>query len=321
MIKSVKISNENDFLYVPFENAQEEPYFITNIEGLGPVSATVNNSENSFVDGGEHISSHIGIRPITIYIQYNNNANETVEELRDRIVSLASVKKEIRLDIETSYKKYFIYGIVEKNEQVIFSYTCGAVISMLCPYPFFRTQERATATTSLEKGLTFPIKSNENKFINDIIKAYYIDNNSTQTCFPTIRIKFIDNGAALIEKGIRKLRINYHYGSNVNSMLLNFGSINGSGTFNYYDWVSNIFGNDELIIETEPGKKSIRLYRSDIEIKNVLYMLDDFKYWISIVPDSNRNSSISFDFLNSSNAKTSLLCLYNISWYERYESI
>lgn len=372
MIKNIKITSDNDFLFIPFENAQEEPYLVTNIDGLGPLNATVNTSENGFVDGGEYISSHIGIRPITIYIQYNNDSGIPVESLRNRIVRLASVKKEIRLDVETSLRNYYIYGVVEKNEQVIFSYTCGAVISMLCPYPFFKTQEKATATNSIEQGVTFPIINSHEEsyeillgkpddwdehfykyyyinngeyvinydpiwnnsktyyykvitpeiiFNNQVINFYYINNDSTQICYPTITIKFIETGTDLINKGIRKLKINCLNGSEYNEdMILNFGETDG-GSFTYYDWVSQLVLNDKIIIETEPGKKSIKIHKNDSSIINIIYALQDLKKWIKIIPNESSISNITFNYLLSNDSSEDLLCLYNVSWYERYESI
>lgn len=321
MIKSVKISDENDVLFIPFINAQEEPYLVTNIDGVGPLNATVNISENSFVDGGEHTSSHIGARPINIHILYNDNVDETVEELRNRIVRLASVKKEIRLDIETATRNYFIYGIVEKNEQVIFSSACGVVISMICPYPFFRSQENATATSSMETGVTFPITNNAIVFENKIIDVYYINNDSTQECYPTVKIKFISTGTDMSNHGVRKLVINYFYNDNLHhNMTLNFGHFVGS-SFSQYDWATGIQKNDEIVIETEPGKKSVKLYKNNGTVINILYCLEDLKTWLRILPN-NGNSSISFSFYDQNGAvSNSIMCLYSISWFERYESI
>lgn len=322
MINSVTVKNEiGSSISIPLNNSQTAPYYITNIDGLGPVSANINTSENGFTDGSNYISSSIPQRDISITIGYRD-IDLSVEELRNHLVSVLGVKSLVSLLIETDLRTYRIDGYIESNEQIIWSSVCGAIVTIICPDPFFRTSDHIEATYISELGVKFPITTNQIVFANRFDYVYFINNMTSQKCYPTITITFVDIGSSIVSKKVKSIVLSYFYNDRIDTIMkIDFGEYVGS-TFKYDDWAQSIEKGDQLIVCSEPGKKSIRL-RSVSKNENVLYRLRDLKNWIEIKPnvDDDPNTSkivIDFEFTTGSEKPT---VISTIAWRERYESI
>lgn len=112
---------------------------IRNIDGLGPVEATINSIASSTFDGESYSGSSVGRRNIVLTVKPNPDwSTWTYEKLRQLIYSYFMPKLLVRLVFETEeLDPVEIYGYVETVEPVIFSRDGEIQISIICPSPHF----------------------------------------------------------------------------------------------------------------------------------------------------------------------------------------
>ena len=142
MIQSFTVTNHTGKSMVcDLANPWKEGLAVASIDGLGPGQATVNVADISSMDGGLFNSARKGTRNIVINLIFVDHDTLTIEDLRRKCYTYFPLKKKVKLKITTSdgkaFKDFYIDGYVESNEPTIFSSQEGAVISLLCPQPFF----------------------------------------------------------------------------------------------------------------------------------------------------------------------------------------
>lgn len=139
MLKNVTITNYlgNEMTY-SFDNPtidDKTGLFITDIEGLGPVKATVNMTQLATADGDIYNSSRLAGRNIVIKARFTYA--DTIEEARLMSYKYFPIGHKLKFTIETDNRIAETEGYVESNEPNIFSKESDVQISVLCESPFF----------------------------------------------------------------------------------------------------------------------------------------------------------------------------------------
>lgn len=134
---------------VPFTGAVNEQmtfglatseYVFKNIDGLGPVKATLTSSDNASDAGSTFLFARDGQRNIVITMGYAPaySTGSTVEDLRRELESVFMPKTAVELRFTDDVLGSFdIWGHVESNEPAIFSKDPEVVISIICDDPYF----------------------------------------------------------------------------------------------------------------------------------------------------------------------------------------
>lgn len=122
-------------------NGREEtdPLQIRNIDGLGPVKATISTTPYSVFDGSTFTGSSVDTRNIVLTIGFNPNwADLTFESLRRLVYAYFMPKAAVNLEFfSDDIPPVGIYGYVESCEPVLFSKDPEIQVSIICPYPHF----------------------------------------------------------------------------------------------------------------------------------------------------------------------------------------
>lgn len=139
MVKEVTITNYlgNEMTY-SFDNPtidDKTGLFITEIEGLGPVKATVNMTQLATADGDIYNSSRLAGRNIVIKARFTYA--DTIEEARLMSYKYFPIGHKLKFKIKTENRLAETEGYVESNEPNIFSKESDMQVSVLCESPFF----------------------------------------------------------------------------------------------------------------------------------------------------------------------------------------
>ena len=137
MIHSITVTNyQGESIKMELGKPEASGFAVYAIDGLGPVTGTVNMTDLATGDGSLFNSARVG--PRNIVMTLGLLFARTVEEVRHLSYRYFPVKRPLALSIETDERVCEIKGYVEANEIAIFSDEEAAQISILCPDPYFR---------------------------------------------------------------------------------------------------------------------------------------------------------------------------------------
>ena len=235
-------------------------YIVYKIEGLQPPSVNVNVSDNATSDGSTFNSARVESRNIVMYVALKG----IVENSRINLYKYFPLKKKIKLYYKNDTRDVYIEGYVELIECDLFSASEVAQISLICPQPYFKAvDEVVNYFSEISSYFSFPFSTPKSG-----IELSAITTN--------IRKSIIYAGD--IESGmIIKL---YAIGTVVNPVIYD--------VFNrtYIKLNCTMEVNDEIIINTYKGEKSITLVRNG-ESSNVMgYMAAD-STWLTLQSGDN----------------------------------
>lgn len=141
MIKKVTVFQKSDksdaftmVLNTPTNVTSSTGIIIDNIDGLGPVDAEINTSEMC-IDGDHFNSARIGKRNIVMDLAFYSEVGDGIEGVRYRTYQLFPMKKNVYIEVETTSRKAWTQGNVEKNEPSIFNNPESNQVSLICPDP------------------------------------------------------------------------------------------------------------------------------------------------------------------------------------------
>lgn len=283
MIQWVEITNYvGETLHITLNEADpEHGMIIKNIDGLGPPKATINTTEVVTMDGDVFNSSRLQKRNIVMNLLFT--FAEIIEDPRLRTYNFFAIKRQLRFEIKTDHRQAYIYGYVETNEPGIFSQMEETQISIVCPYPYFT----ACGPGGSKQRIDF--------FGIEPLFEFVYDNNSLEeklTEFGNVIDnayvrEFTYDGDADVGMVItihslaywKNLRIwNVDTGEN---MLIN------SEKITEISGLSPIQRGDDIILNTNPGSKSMYLYRLG-KTYNVFNALEKGSDWLKIRKGLNR---------------------------------
>lgn len=115
-------------------------YVVKNIDGLGPVKATIVTIPYVGMDGGAYQTANVDMRNIVIKLGYNPSyvSSDPFGDLRRGLYPYLSPKMWVEMHfISTSMEEVSIVGYVESLEPSMFTAEPEVTISILCPDPYF----------------------------------------------------------------------------------------------------------------------------------------------------------------------------------------
>ena len=283
---TAKIENANGEIMTLTGN--EAAYQITNITGLDPPAAQVNSSTAVGLDGALFNSSKLNTRNVVITIRINGD----VEANRLELYRYFKTKERCRFYFQNDTLNVYIDGYINNFTCGIFSAKETAQISIICLYPYFSSMtENRVAFENAVSLFNFPFSINignpvafSNLNTDGKIEVY---NESDET-------------GAIIEITVKNA---------IESIKL-LDANSGNAFSLYYLFQPN----DNIIIDTAPGQKSITLIRG-IETINLFSALQRGSVFFQLRPGSNIFMWYANDVINSQDISVT------ISYCDKYRGV
>lgn len=255
---TVKIENANgDILTL---TGIEPAYQVLDIAGLNPVKAQINTSTIVGLDGAVFNSSKLETRNIVLTIKINGN----VEENRQQLYNYFRTKSWCKFYYSNQNRDVSIEGYVESVECNLFTNAETAQISIICPYPYFKSLSEILQTFSNANALfTFPFTIELgspvviSEYISGGINVYNSSESETGTM---IEINFSNSVSSIELKNT----------TTGDDLILNYAFQAG----------------DKVIINTNKGQKSITLIRAG-RITNLFSSLQQGSVFFQLAAGSN----------------------------------
>ena len=300
MIKSMTVTNYlGESLTVTLtEDEPSHGLLITKITGLGPAKATINKTDLATVDGSKYNSSKLEERNIVITFRLAfslPDANDrpfdeqtyNIENTRQRTYRYFPSKRPLTLSFKTDNRDARVIGYVESNEPDIFSKEETQTISILCPDPYFYSNERGFSPhvaefSGLDSEFQFPF-SNES-VVDDLIEFGNIT--------PVFAKSFAYYGDQ--ETGIRMI---IHFTGNVNTNIRLDKRLPSNNNVIMSHFLLDVdkfealmetgfLSGDDIIIDTTNGNKRATLTRNG-EDYNILNAVSRDSDWLQLDKGTN----------------------------------
>lgn len=276
MIKKVTITNYlNESLTITLtEDAPEHGLIIYGMEGLGAATADINTTSMAGTDGTMYNSARVDER--NIVLNFLLTFAPRIEDSRQRTYRYFPIKKPVEIAFETDNRRLKITGYVESNEPDIFTDKEVVQISIICPDPFFYSLiSDATIFSGIEPLFEF-IFSNES-LTEDLIEFGSIEHQTEKSVYyegdadvgVIITIHAIGPAENIAIYNVRTREV-----MRIDTVKL--AALTGSG----------IVVGDDIIINTNRGRKSIRLLRGG-HYTNILNCLDRDCDWFRLTKGDN----------------------------------
>lgn len=241
---TAKIENINGSVLLM--TGKEDQYQIIGIDGLNPAPAQINTTDIANLDGALFNSSRLDTKEIVVTVRINGD----VEANRLRLYDYFRTKEWCKFYYSNESRDVYIEGYVETVECDLFSDSETASISILCPYPYFSSVEEMVSDISntlalfyfpfaIDIGSPVPISEFENSRISNVYNE-----GASETGVIVDIIARSDFNSITIQRVVE--------GSEGEKMTL----------------VYPFLENDEIIINTNKGHKSVYLIR-DSERSNL----------------------------------------------------
>lgn len=252
-IDKVEVTNSQGNLLVLSLEDISSGYVVEDIDGLGPVKATIVSSNFATMDGQQYQSSSRETRNITITLSYSPNVSvdQTVRSLRSRLYQffMTATKVDLAFFMNDGLTAN-VSGRVESCEPVLFTRDPQMSISIICFDPDFVDND----TVSIHNVFTT---------IDSTYKPLQVDG-SVKTGLNSLEFT--------APKAISEFTI-YHTtpSGEVRTMLVS----------------APLVVNDIVRICTIPGQKSITLTRSGTTT-SLLYAVSPQSAWVLLEPGLNQ---------------------------------
>lgn len=133
-------------------------YTVYQIDGLNPPDATINRSPVANFDGSKFNSSRVNDRNVVIYLTIDRDC----ETNRINLYRYARSKRYIKFYFKNGVRDVFIEGYVENMPIEFFEMKQRVQISIICPYPHFKSvQNTITDFSALNPLFVFPFAYEE----------------------------------------------------------------------------------------------------------------------------------------------------------------
>ena len=276
MIKSVKVINhKGEELLMNLK--RPENFAITDITGIDPVKATINTTELSLADGSVFNSAKKQQR--NIVFQFRILPWSTVEQSRHVLYKFFPIKKLVTLIFYTDTRNVKTTGYVESNEIKMFANDRKdgetAQVSIICPRSdFYSEYDEIANFNSYDSAFSFP-------FSNPTTGPELVLGNIRQDNYITVYYEGEANvgmtfymRATNVVSNIQILDLTRQTSILLDSSII--AQITGS----------DISANDEIVLCTERGQKSIYLIRAG-QTYNILPALGINTTWFELEPGEN----------------------------------
>ena len=278
---TAKIENSNGDLLTL--TGQEAVFQVINIAGLNPPAAQINTTTIVGLDGAVFNSSKLQTRNLVLTIKINGD----VETNRLLLYSYFKTKDKCKFYYTNNSLDVSIEGYVESVECDLFTNSEKAQISILCPYPYFKSlSEILTDSSNVTPQFVFPFSINigEPVVIStlDDIEGIAVFNSSESETGVIVEIDVKDSVSSI--------------------------EIKNTSTGDDLKLVYSFLSGDKIIINTNKGQKSINLIRggtisnlfSALQQGSVFFQLtvgtNNFEYLVSGSAANNDDVSILFRY-------------------------
>lgn len=268
----------------------EPTYQIISITGLNPPSAQINTTTIVGLDGAVFNSSKLQTRNLVLTVKINGN----VEQNRLLLYSYFKTKDWCKFYYTNESLDVSIEGYVESVECDLFSNSEMAQISILCPYPYFKSlSEILTDSSKSIPQFYFPFSINigEPVVIStlDESSGIAVYNSSESETGVTVQINILDACSSIEIKNI----------TTGDDFEINF----------------SFLANDTVIINTNKGQKSIKLIRSGV-ISNIFSAIQQGSVFFQLAPGVNN-----FEYLVDNSAANNDEITITFRYYNIYRGV
>ena len=268
----------------------EPIYQIISITGLNPPSAQINTTTIVGLDGAVFNSSKLQTRNLVLTVKINGN----VEQNRLLLYSYFKTKDWCKFYYTNESLDVSIEGYVESVECDLFTNSEIAQISILCPYPYFKSlSEILTDSSKSIPQFYFPFSINigEPVVIStlDESSGIAVYNSSESETGVTVQINVLDACSSIEIKNI----------TTGDDFEINFSFLE----------------NDTVIINTNKGQKSIKLIRAGV-ISNIFSALQPGSVFFQLAPGVNN-----FEYLVDNSAANNDEITITFRYYNIYRGV
>lgn len=236
---TAKIENQNGELLIL--TGDEPVYQIIGIQGLNPPNAQINTTTIVGLDGARFNSAKLETRNLVLTVRING----AVEQNRLRLYRYFRTKEWCTFYYQNGSVNVSIDGYVESVECDLFSSGETAQISILCPFPYFKSVSEIIADASTVFSVfVFPFSIN----IDDPVIISSIDPNSDGSVD-------VYNGSES-ETGVV---LEVEFSASASAL-----EIKNTTTGDDMKLAYAFQANDKVIINTNKGQKSITLIRGGV---------------------------------------------------------
>lgn len=228
-------------------------FTIDEIDGLSPADATINTSQGAYIDGELFNSSKVNMRTLQVAFAIERNAAQN----RIAVYKVLKPKQFVRAYYQSSVRNVYIDGYVKSVDITHYDMKQVCTVSIVCPKPFWRdatsNSDELNATISTFRFPFAALAEGEDAEAD----AYTEYNKQLVFGFldPTGYIEVENNGD--VQTG---LVIELHANGAVsNPKIIDYN------TGDYMQLNFNMQAADSIVIDTNPGEKSITLVRNGQE--------------------------------------------------------
>ena len=268
----------------------EPTYQIISITGLNPPSAQINTTTIVGLDGAVFNSSKLQTRNLVLTVKINGN----VEQNRLLLYSYFKTKDWCKFYYTNESLDVSIEGYVESVECDLFSNNELAQISILCPYPYFKSlSEILTDSSKSIPQFYFPFSIN----IGEPVVISTLDESSGIAVY----------NSSESETGVT-VQINILYACNSIE-------IKNITTGDDFEINFSFLANETVIINTNKGQKSIKLIRAGV-ISNIFSALQSGSVFFQLAPGVNN-----FEYLVDNSAANNDEITITFRYYNIYRGV
>ena len=235
-------------------------YTVYKVTGLQPPQVALHTSSNATSDGVTVSGAKAAERNIVIYAALEGD----IELSRINLYKYFPLKKQVKLYFRNGSRDVTIEGYVELIECDLFTSRQTAQISIICPQPYFKaTEELISYFSDVSGGFTFPFS------------------------IPAAGIAF-----SSITANVRKSIINTgDTESGIIISLYAIGTVENPVVYDVFERTYIKFNftmqaNDEIVINTNMGRKSVTLIRNGVSSNLLGYMTAD-STWLALRAGDN----------------------------------
>lgn len=270
MIKAITVINHlNQSLRLELTRPELSGFIVEKIKGLGPAKAQINFTEMVTMDGGLDNSARLETRDIELSLIFLEHP--TIEDTRHLSYKYFPIKRNVTFRVETDKRICETVGRIEENVPDIFSKKEGCTITILCPDPYFYSvNEKKDISHGLNPLFEFPFENNS--LIEPLIEFGEIYKYREFNVYyeGDLEIGFTINIHAIGPvSGIRIIDVRNGNIVQINDQRII--DIMGSG----------IQAGDDLILNTNKGKKGLYILRSGVTT-NIINALERPIKWFQL---------------------------------------
>lgn len=241
-----------------YDPSASSEIFVKDIQGLGPVQASIATQDFAFQDGAGFVSSRASTRNVVLTLGYKPRpmTGMDIQTLRRSLYPIFRPKGLVRMVFQSDYlRDVEIEGYVETHEPSIFSAEPEVQISILCLDPYFRSAIVDTYALEVPDNATY-----------NSVGWTHVENTGDSPIGVTWDILLKDTMPDTADNLVIRLEQMTPQGEVLQNDLLNSKIKQVTGGV--------LRMNDRIMLNSTPGNRKLLIFR-DIFIRNALGAVDN----------------------------------------------